>query len=248
MPATAPESPLPAVLPATCRQLLLVTAAGWASDAGELRCFDREGRGGTWRAHGATLPVSLGRCGLAWGRGLQPAEQGPQKCEGDGKGPAGVFAITALFGYAAADSEVARAAKLPYLPASPSLVCVDDPASSYYNRIVDRATLVAPDWVSAEEMRRADARYELGAVLGHNCPAVQVGAGSCVFLHVWEAPGVATAGCTAMALADMRVLAGWLDGAAEPLLVQLPRDEYEARRDVWGLPAELAFDNCQGHR
>jgi hypothetical protein len=35
----------------------------------------------------------------------------------------------------------------------------------------------------------------------------------------------------------MRELADWLDGAAAPLLVQLPRTEYECRRADWGLPA-----------
>jgi hypothetical protein len=39
-----------------------------------------------------------------------------------------------------------------------------------------------------------------------------------------------------MALADMLELACWLDGAADPVLVQLPRTEYEALRQAWGLP------------
>jgi hypothetical protein len=36
----------------------------------------------------------------------------------------------------------------------------------------------------------------------------------------------------------MSDLAGWLDGAATPLLVQLPRAEYARYRDAWGLPPE----------
>jgi hypothetical protein len=47
---------------------------------------------------------------------------------------------------------------------------------------------------------------------------------------------VPTAGCTALALADMSEIAGWLDGAAGPLLVQLPQAEYERLRAPWGLP------------
>jgi hypothetical protein len=39
-----------------------------------------------------------------------------------------------------------------------------------------------------------------------------------------------------MALADMTDIAGWLDGAASPVLVQLPLVEYERRRNLWGLP------------
>jgi hypothetical protein len=39
-----------------------------------------------------------------------------------------------------------------------------------------------------------------------------------------------------MAPADMMRIAGWLDGARTPLLVQLPRDAYERLRGPWGLP------------
>lgn len=238
MPCPAPSfAPAFPPIPPACRQLLLVVAADWASTAGELRRFARDSADAAWRHVGAGIAVSLGRHGLAWGRGLHPACAGRDKREGDGRAPAGVFAISALFGYAAADSELARAARLPYLAAHRDLLCVDDPASRHYNQIVDRTAPAAVDWASAEEMRRADARYELGAVIGHNCAPVRAGAGSCVFLHVWEAPGVATAGCTAMALAAMRELAGWLDGAAAPLLVQLPRAEYQSRQVAWGLPA-----------
>jgi hypothetical protein len=40
-----------------------------------------------------------------------------------------------------------------------------------------------------------------------------------------------------MALGDMSQMAGWLDAAALPLLVQLPQAEYDRWREVWALPA-----------
>ena len=180
----------------------------------------------------ASVAISLGRNGLAWGRGLHAdaGAAGQTKREGDGRAPAGIFSITSLFGNAAADSPLALAAKLPYQPATPDLKAIDDPASAFYNQIIDQ-TLVAPDWASCEDMRRSDERYAVGAVVAHNADPVLPGAGSCIFLHVWQAPGVPTAGCTAMALA------GWLDASAMPLLVQLPQVEYEARRIAWGLPS-----------
>jgi L,D-peptidoglycan transpeptidase YkuD (ErfK/YbiS/YcfS/YnhG family) len=226
--------PTPAV--AASRQLLLVLARGWDSAAGRLQRFERASLDDRWQRVGAAMAVSLGRSGLAWGRGRQPpVEGGPQKGEGDGRAPAGVFALTALFGYAAPDSPLAWAARLPYLAATADLKAIDDPASAHYNRIVDQSA-VTPDWASCEDMLRSDGRYALGAVVAHNAEPVVPGAGSCIFLHVWEAPGVPTAGCTAMALVDMTALAGWLAAAAEPVLVQLPQAEYERWAAGWGLP------------
>ena len=161
---------------------------------------------------------------------------GPVKGEGDGCAPAGIFAITALFGYAAPDSPFARAVRLPYLCASSNLKCIDDPASAHYNRVIDQSCLAASDWASCEDMLRRDQRYAVGAVVAHNSEPSVPGGGSCIFLHVWESEGAPTAGCTAMSLADMTEIAGWLDGAAAPLLVQLPQFEYEALRAAWGLP------------
>lgn len=217
------------------RQLLLVVAPGWESSHGCLQCYERGEQG--WRPVFSKIPVTLGRSGLAWGRGRAgfAGLEGPKKVEGDGRTPAGVFAITALFGAAPASSPLGRAAKLPYHPATPDLKAIDDSASAYYNQIVDQTT-VTPDWRSCENMLRDDSRYEVGAVIAHNSGPVQPEAGSCIFLHVWADDGTPTAGCTAMALADMAALAGWLDAAAEPLLVQLPLAEYDARRTDWGLP------------
>lgn len=226
------------IFPEATRQLLLVVAPEWGSCQAVLQRYARPGDDAPWQVVGESVPVSLGRCGLAWGRGLHPAQPGARvKGEGDGCAPAGIFAITALFGYAAAESAFARAARLPYLSASSALKCIDDPKSAHYNRIVDQGRVAEIDWHSCEEMLRQDHRYELGAVIAHNSAPPVAGAGSCVFLHVWEAPGLPTAGCTAMSLADMTTLAGWLDGAGAPLLVQLPREEYERLQAAWGLPA-----------
>lgn len=184
------------------------------------------------------MAVGLGRAGLAWGIGLHPARPGPgpRKREGDGRSPAGLFAITELFGEAAPDSDFARAARLPYRRATASLKCVDDPASRHYNRFVDSGAEAGIDWRSHEEMRRDDERYALGAVIAHNADPPRPGAGSCIFLHSREREGLPTAGCTAAAAADLAAICGWLDGSRSPLLIQLPLPEYERLRRPWGLP------------
>jgi len=224
---------------ASSHQLLLVIAPKWLSCAARLQRYERACLGGEWQRVGPAVAVMLGKSGLAWGRGLhaQIGGAGREKREGDACAPAGIFVITALFGDTAPDSTFVRAVKLPYLYATRDLKAIDDPASAHYNRIVDQSSGVQIDWTSCEDMRRSDERYAVGAVVAHNSAPPLPGAGSCIFLHVWAGEGVPTAGCTAMSLADMSELAGWLDGAAAPLLVQLPQAEYEDLREVWGLPA-----------
>lgn len=224
----------PFVIPAASTQLLLCLAPDWDAPGGVLQRAERSADG-RWQPVGAPLPVMLGQRGLAWGDGLHPVMTGRMKCEGDRRAPAGVFSITALFGYAAADAPLPAAVRLPYHPARPGLKCVDDPASRHYNCIVDVAD-VPGDWTSCEDMLRDDRRYELGAVVAHNTQRRLPGAGSCIFLHVWEAPGIPTAGCTAMALAHMEEIALWLDAARAPVLVQLPVAEYLRHQQAWGLP------------
>lgn len=206
---------------------------------GQLQRYQRMSSAGGWQAVGRVIPVSLGKSGLAWGRGVHslPDAPGREKQEGDGCSPAGIFSITALFGYAAPDSALALGAKLPYLSVTDNLKAIDDPASAHYNRIIDQSTVARPDWASCEDMLRHDQRYAVGAVVAHNAQPPVAGAGSCIFLHVWEAPDRPTAGCTAMALDNMSQIAGWLDAAARPVLVQLPQAEYERWRDGWVLPA-----------
>ncbi|MGB4065716.1 MAG: L,D-transpeptidase family protein [Azonexus sp.] len=231
-----PSIAFPLTVIASSQQMLLVVAPDWDACGAQLQRFERRHADGEWQPIGRAIAVTLGKSGLAWGRGLHPQVAGPEKREGDGRAPAGIFAITALFGYAAPDSAFARAAKLPYLSASPDLKAIDDPASADYNRIVDQSTVPQPDWASCEDMLRPDERYAVGAVVAHNAEPPVPGAGSCIFLHVWAGESVPTAGCTAMALADMSEIGGWLDASATPLLVQLPRAEYETRRAAWDLP------------
>ena len=206
--------------PADARQLVVVGARAWDSDSGTLRRFARGGADEPWRAVGRIVPVSVGRAGMAWGLGLHAMpNSGPRKAEGDGKAPAGVFRLTAAFGYDAKPKGV----MLPYIRARSGVEAVDDPHSRYYNRIVDRARIAKPDWHSSEKMRLPGDDYRFGVVVAHN-PRCTPGAGSCIFLHVWRGAGGGTAGCTAMPTADIVELQRWLDPRAHPVLMQAPRE------------------------
>ena len=182
---------------------------------------------------GDTVPVVLGKNGLGWGLGLIDAKSraGPRKIEGDNKAPAGIFRLSPAFGYARRASWI----MLPYVPLTTESEGVDDPRSHYYNQLVDRSKVPLVDWRTSEQMRRADDLYKWGVFVAHN-PAAKPGAGSCIFLHIWKNSSTATTGCTAMAERDLIQLLSWLDPAAQPILVQMPRANYEMLRSKFRLP------------
>jgi L,D-peptidoglycan transpeptidase YkuD (ErfK/YbiS/YcfS/YnhG family) len=217
------------------RQMVLVLTDNWTATTGSLQRFER--RDGQWQAVGSAASIAVGRSGTGWGSGLHPAQaEGPQKQEGDGRAPAGVFALGDAFGYAAHD-----ATRMPYRPMQASHYCMDVPASPYYNRIIDTRELgEAAAKGSTEPMRldlhsKGDPRYRKGLVIEHNTAAVPR-AGSCIFAHLWRTPGEPTAGCTAMAAETMDDLLAWLQPQEQPLLVLLPRAEYERVAGEWKLP------------
>jgi len=235
----------------SARQLIVVTSDGWDSTQGQLQAFELGNDG--WKPTGEPFAVSLGRSGSAWGLGLHAAPQeagappsndnaaagarGPIKQEGDGRSPAGVFAVGPAFGYAAQ----ARTG-LHYRPMLESNYCMDVPDSPLYNRIVD-ADRVGAEAVagSTEPMRLdlhndGDVRYLQGFVVAHN-PRNLPGKGSCIFAHLWREPGEATAGCTAMPGLRMEALLAWLQAHQNPRMVLLPRAEYLRLQAEWELPA-----------
>lgn len=216
--------PLPleinAVLPSSCKQVLYVTAANDQTTLAELRMLQRT-HSKDWETLDGTIPVRIGRHGLAWGVG-EPALSAPAgfrfKQEGDGCAPAGIFRITQAFG---AESPPAWI-KLPYLHCTPHHFGIDDVRSRHYNQIVD-AREVACDWTSPETMFPPNSGcYQIGAVIAHN-PQNKPGLGSCIFLHIWQGETIPTSGCTAMRESDLRGILAWLDPAADPRLVQLTK-------------------------
>jgi D-aminopeptidase len=220
-------------MPAESRQMLLSVSASWDQTRALLQAYERPSPDAPWTPVGTPHEASLGRAGLAWGRGLHPQGLvGPQKREGDGRSPAGVFDLRLVTGHA---SSAPAGTRLPYRQATATLRCVDDPHSSRYNQLADEAR-AQRDWSSAEEMRRKDDLYRLIVWVGHNDAPVVPGDGSCIFLHLREGPEATTSGCTAFGPEPMERLLHWLDPGARPVLVQLPEIEYRSRAAAWGLP------------
>jgi D-alanyl-D-alanine dipeptidase len=226
--------------------MIVVTTSGNAVE-GRLQRYERATPGETWRPISEPISIVVGKHGLGWGIGViatdDPKVRGasdPVKKEGDGRAPAGVFALGTAFGYA---PQPLPGLKMPYLNLTPSIECVDDVGSKYYNHLVDRSS-VAPDWNSSEQMRSAGESYRWGIVVDHNGTVAEgnahppkPGGGSCIFLHIWRSADMGTVGCTAMPHSELETLLTWLDPARKPLLVQLPAPVYGRLIHRWRLPA-----------
>jgi D-alanyl-D-alanine dipeptidase len=217
----------------SARQILLVVTDDWSAIGGTLRRFERPASGDEWTEVGSSVPVVVGRSGLAWGRGVRTEPGGgPVKREGDGKAPAGAYRLGLAFGSA---HQQPPSWKVPYVSLGDNLECVDDAASAQYNRLVSKSQIGVADWKSSERMWEQPL-YKWGLVVEHNTAPVEAAGGSCIFLHIWSGPARGTAGCTAMSEADLTATLAWLDPARAPLLVQLPRAEYDRLRSAWRLP------------
>ena len=230
MPAAAQQDAL-----ALSTQMVVVTTADWNAVDGVLVRYERPH--GRWKQVGEAIPVVVGRGGMGWGAGALPNDgnrdpQDPVKKEGDGKAPAGAFRLGAAFGYAAHPQQ---GWKMPYSGLTAAMECVDDSASRFYNRLLDRNT-VSPDWHSSEQMLRSDEAYRLGLEIEHNVNPAVPGGGSCIFMHIWYGRGIGTSGCTAMPREQMETVLGWLDPARNPMLVQLPAAQYKKLKRAWRLP------------
>jgi L,D-peptidoglycan transpeptidase YkuD (ErfK/YbiS/YcfS/YnhG family) len=219
------------------RQALLVITTNWNSVPGRLWRLERSSETNGWRQVGESIPIVVGRKGLAWGSGLHSTNvvREPVKMEGDGRSPAGVFHLSSAFG--SSDAAKAGWIRLNYVQLRTPIECVDDVNSRFYNSIVDGEKVPAHDWNSSEKMLAVGEQYRLGIFVDHNVNPAKPGGGSCIFLHIWQNAATGTSGCTAMTAADIESLLKWLDAAHHPILVQLPQAEYERQRDAWQLPA-----------
>ena len=162
----------------------------------------------------------------------KPSQLAPRKKEGDGKSPAGIYPITAIFGLNALNETGPY--KMPYLHFSKSMQGVEDPSSQYYNQIVDTER-IEKTWNSAEMLGSIPA-YEYGAVIGFNENPTCSDSGSCVYIHLWEDRSIPTAGCTAMSKENLLKVLKWMNSKQNPLIVQLTEQEYKIRFKDWDLP------------
>ncbi|MFA7353188.1 MAG: hypothetical protein WCZ70_01065 [Sulfurimonadaceae bacterium] len=209
------------------QQTVLVVGEGYNSSGAILYFFEDD------KKIIGPIEVNLGYNGLGFGLGkmeLSRTTDAPIKREGDKKATIGVFTLDAVFGY-----EKESEFNMPYLHATKDLICVDDSNSQFYNQIIKKPEVLPK---SFEEMRREDAQYELGIVVGHNKEQKRE-AGSCIFIHVEKSKGAPTAGCTSMSLLDIKKIASWLDSEKKPILIQVTKEQLD---EVLKLYPELEIE------
>ena len=131
---------------------------------------------------------------------LGPAGIVRDKREGDAGTPAGRFRL--LWAYYRPDRPRPRAGGVAVKPLRRDSGWCEDPASSRYNRPV---RLPAGD--CTDRMWREDHLYDLTFVLDQNFGRRCKGRGSAIFFHLARPGLTPTAGCVAIAAADMRKLA-----------------------------------------
>ncbi|MCB0746498.1 MAG: L,D-transpeptidase family protein [Ignavibacteriae bacterium] len=227
-------------IPKSTKQILIVITDSITATKGLLYTLERDSSSLEWKQLNLPIKVVMGRNGLGWGNGIKNPylpKNFPQKVEGDGRSPAGIFNLTSVFGYNA--KEQMKDLKMPYIKVNEMTECIDDPTSKYYNQIVSKDKIEENDkvdWSSSEKMSQAGIYYELGVVVDYNCNPIVKNSGSCIFLHNWADSNETMAGCTGMAPEKMKEIILWLDESKNPTLIQLTKRIYYDLIEQWNLP------------
>lgn len=138
---------------------------------------------------GRTLPVSIGRGGIA-----------VAKQEGDGATPAGTHRIIGLL---YRPDRIAAKTLPPWAkPINLEDRWCDAPDHQHYNHLTRK-----PFGKSQERLRRADPLYDIIMPLDWNWPEAVPHRGSAIFIHQWRRPGYPTAGCLGLARDDLLFIA-----------------------------------------
>ncbi len=118
------------------QQMLLLITPSWKSDEGWIQRYERDkNKLGDWQKVGDPALIVIGKKGFAWSVYIPEEFTGPRKTEGDGKTPAGIFKIGPAFGFKKI-SQIKT--KLSYIPVTKTTLCIDDPESNFYNKIVSQ--------------------------------------------------------------------------------------------------------------
>ena len=218
------------------KQIVVCLADNNESSEGTLQLFSRDAAG-QWKPDTKPWAVMFGRKGLAWGRGINPAQPGPQKTNGDGRNPAGLFKIGMVLGYASSLPEGAKG--WPYHQVTDRDAWIDDPKLTQfpYNHLY---TLPPgepfPDWWPKEYMHLNDFAYQWLILIEHNYDNPVPEAGNEIYFHIRRGEHYRTAGCTTMKLDDLERIVKWLQPGSDAMVVELTKADYARFWQAWHLP------------
>ncbi|MGO8860488.1 MAG: L,D-transpeptidase family protein [Acidimicrobiales bacterium] len=187
------------------QQVIVVDAPGAASTTATLYTFENDGSG--WYQVFAPMPARDGENGWI---------AGPERLEGDGTTPEGLYAIgSTMYG-----TDPDPGTLFPYH----QLVCGDwwdeDPTSPDYNTFEHVTCGVQPSFGGDSEALWTEGNaYPSMAVIDFNTPATAP-IGSGIFLHADL--GVPTDGCISLPYTDLVEVLRWLNPALHPVVVMGP--------------------------
>jgi L,D-peptidoglycan transpeptidase YkuD (ErfK/YbiS/YcfS/YnhG family) len=187
------------------QQVIVVDAPNAASSIATLSTFENDGAG--WYEVFAPMPARAGVSGWI---------AGPDRHEGDGATPEGIYAIgSTMYG-----TDANPGTLYPYH----QLVCGDwwdeDSSSPDYNTFQHVSCGTQPSFAGDSEALWTEGNaYPSMAVIDYNTPASgPIGSG--IFLH--SDIGEATQGCVSLPYADLIQVLKWLNPARHPVIVMGP--------------------------
>jgi L,D-peptidoglycan transpeptidase YkuD (ErfK/YbiS/YcfS/YnhG family) len=128
------------------------------------------------------------------------------KIEGDLKTPAGIYRIGEVFG------TQPLAVKMDFKYITKEDKFIDDTNHPLYNQWHSGPT----NATSYENMQIEP--YIYGAIVNYNMNPIVAGAGSAIFIHIWDSPTSPTAGCVALEKKSLIQMLQWLDKAQHPYI------------------------------
>jgi L,D-peptidoglycan transpeptidase YkuD (ErfK/YbiS/YcfS/YnhG family) len=218
------------------KQMVVCLAPALSSSEGTLQLFHRDDAG-QWQADGKPWSVMFARGGLAWGRGVNPPQDGPQKKGNDHRNPAGLFKIGPVFGYDVTLPDGAH--EWPYHQVTDRDAWIDDsriPGLAYNHLYTLPPGAPLPPWWDKEHMHLGDFAYQWLVLIEHNYADPDPTAGNEIFFHVRRGEHYRTAGCTTMELANLERLIKWLQPGSNAMVAELTRADYTRLWKDWHLP------------
>ena len=150
--------------------------------------------------------------GVTGYRGIAP--QGTKR-EGDGKTPAGLFALKRGLCYVQD-----FVSSFPMEVYNDRYIWDENIYSPTYNTLLRNP---APGTKGDRLWKHRHLQYRYIVVVEYNTDPVIPGAGSAIFLHAWRAKGKSTAGCVGMSESNMKSIVEWLDPTKNPHILILPK-------------------------